>query len=526
MRFRAAAALACVVLCALVPARALAGAPDDALVIDGVGGAHGFGLAMDGVEGEANHGWSHDKILSLFYPGTQPGSFSGPIRVWLAEGGAQSVTLPTGGLVLDGPAGRTLSTVASGGRVRVAESGGGLEIDASGAQAPNGTVADQTASTPPPQPQLTPSASQPPPTPLPTVLPTAPPVKKTQPTPTPKKTAPPAATTTPPVFAQGSVFIVPRGSPALTSVDSTGHSYRGTIELRRAGAGSVRVINHVDLETYVNGIAEEKGAGWPPEAMDVLAIAARSLAASTMSWYTTHYPDGYDICPTDKCQVYLGYDGEDDSMRAATAATAGIIRTYNGSPILAMYHGNGGGQTETYGPDYPYLKSVKYPYADPFHWHVNTSFSQIESQLKAKKLAVPDPLQLLKVLKRGDSPRVQSLELAGGRDASESMRGTDFADALGLPSTWFYFSQKKPGKAKVSAATISAPVQAGLLSEVTRGGGEPGRSSWPLAVAAFLAFAVAASTTFLIRYPEALVRLRGFDVRMLRLRLSRNDSTG
>src|SRR5581483_3505751 len=119
MRFRAAAALGCFVLCVIAPARASAtritspfattnpkspvrrdGSKDDAVYIDGFGGAHGYGLAMDGVEGEARHGWGHDKILDLFYPGTNPGHFSGTIRVWLAEGGTQSFTLPAGGVVL------------------------------------------------------------------------------------------------------------------------------------------------------------------------------------------------------------------------------------------------------------------------------------------------------------------------------------------------------------------------------------------------------------------------------------------
>jgi SpoIID/LytB domain protein len=532
MRFRAAAALGglCVVLCAIAPVRAFASAHDDKVFIDGVGGAHGYGLAMDGVEGEADHGWNHDKILSLFYPGTTSSHFGGTIRVWLAEGGTQGVTLPNGGIVLDGPAGRVLATLAPGGRVRVAESGGTLHLATTGAAAstPPRTIADVPAQSPPPQagPSLTPAPSKAPSTPFPTILPTAAPIGHPAPTATPRKTAtPPKPTTMPAIVAKGSVYVIPRGNPALTRVDTTGRSYRGTIELRRAGSGSVRVINHVDLETYVNGIAEEKGAGWPPEAMKVLAIAARSLAASTMTWYTTHHGEGYDICNSDKCQVYLGYDGEAYDMHAAAAATSGVIRTYGGSPILAMYHGNGGGQTETYGPQYPYLRSVKYPFADPFHWHVDTSFSQVEAQLKAKNITVPDPLQLLKVLKRGDSPRVESLELAGGRDDSQTMRGTDFATALALPSTWFYFSSKPLPPGKVSAATISAPFSR-IGSDVARAAGGRGASSWPLAMGAFLAFFVAASSTFLLRNPGFVGRLRSFDLRLFGLRLRGNDSTG
>src|SRR5947208_14655741 len=56
-------------------------------------------MAMDGVEGEARAGWSYDKILSLFYPGTSSSHWYGTIRVGLAEGGAQHVSLPSGGMV-------------------------------------------------------------------------------------------------------------------------------------------------------------------------------------------------------------------------------------------------------------------------------------------------------------------------------------------------------------------------------------------------------------------------------------------
>jgi SpoIID/LytB domain protein len=518
-----------------LPAGALAGVPSSILhssdpsetvYIDGLGGAHGYGLAMDGVEGEADHGWNHDKILSLFYAGTNPAHFAGTIRVWLAEGGAQTVTLPAGGAVLNGANGPRLATILPGGHVTVSEANGSLRIAATGTPPPPKPANDYAASSPPPNPVFTPNPTEPPaPTPLATLVPTARPIRRQKPTPSPAKTTAPTPASTPSLQTKNSVFIVPAGDPALTTVNTTGHSYRGTIELRRAASGSVRVINHVDLETYVDGIAEEKGAGWPPEAMDVLAIAARSLAASTMTWYTTHHGEGYDICNSDKCQVYLGYDGEDASMRAAQAATAGVIRTYNGSAILAMYHGNGGGQTETYGPDYPYLKSVKYPYADPYHWHVETSFAKIEDQLRAANHAVPDPLELLRVLKRGDSPRVESLELGGGHDATETMNGTDFASALNLPSTWFFFSTKKPAASvKVSTATLNAPMMAFgsdvIRSSIPRADGP----LWPLLlIVSLVTFVFVTSATFVLREPQLRVWLRTLDVRALRLRLRRHD---
>src|SRR5438128_2178462 len=97
--------LVCAVLCATAtPAFAQTPTPvpakiGDRVVFTGRGSAHGLGMAMDGVEGEARAGWSHDRILSLFYPGTSASRSYGAVRVGLAEGGAQHVSLPSGGTV-------------------------------------------------------------------------------------------------------------------------------------------------------------------------------------------------------------------------------------------------------------------------------------------------------------------------------------------------------------------------------------------------------------------------------------------
>src|ERR687892_2342644 len=101
MAFRGGGAVA--VLLALVAqpgvASTAAASSNTPVVIRGVGAAHGFGMAMDGVEGQARAGWSHDRILSLFYPGTATSSAGGTIRVGLAEVPSVALGLPAGGVV-------------------------------------------------------------------------------------------------------------------------------------------------------------------------------------------------------------------------------------------------------------------------------------------------------------------------------------------------------------------------------------------------------------------------------------------
>jgi SpoIID/LytB domain protein len=317
----------------------------------------------------------------------------------------------------------------------------------------------------------------------------------------------------PDLASKGSIWVVPHGDPALTLLESTGRRYRGIFEIRHAPTGGLLALNHVGLETYVAGIAEEKGQGWPHEGLKALAIAARTLGAATMTWYGKHHADGYDICPSANCQVYLGYDGEEPAMARATAATAGVIRTYRGSPILAMYHGNGGGQTESYArmagraeDTHPYLRSIKYPYADPSRWREETSMAEIAAKLSADPdvaatVSIPRPLQGIEIVETGETPRVAKLRLEGG-GRHDTMSGQAFARALGLPSTWFGFSE-------ASSATLAASAISRSAGTVTTSGTTPSRS-WPLAyVALVLATLAVAATALGVVGPSVWGRLLG-----------------
>ncbi len=487
------------------------------LVINGVGAAHGFGLAMDGVEGQARAGWTHDRILDLFYPGSAPGRAAGPIRVGLAEVGHARFTVPNGGIVSDAPRGSTAGfsvPLAAGSTVSLTRAAGGVAVSINGkpltAPVPARPTAAATADQDPAPPPL---------------LPTPPPLIEPEPTPSPKpKKGEPASGTTGPAGARvaKTVWLFGTGTPAIVGVDATGRRYRGAISATLR-ASLLSVINHVDLETYVAGIAEEKGAGWPLEGLKTLAVAARTLAAATLSWYSKNHENGYDICPTDSCQVYLGYDGEEPLMQRATSETAGAIRTFKGRPILAMYHGNGGGQTESYervidnGTDpHPYLSSVTYPFADPSSWQRKTSLPEIEAALRNSDVAVPGTLARVEIIERGESPRVMNLRLVTTKGDQE-VGGVRFADALDLRSTWFEID----ADARTTGAVVTGPsvtteaATAGLIAPA-----RPGTSWWAAPLTALLA--IAALIAALLGTPEASslrARIPRGLVRRARLRL-------
>lgn len=496
------------------------------VTLRGTGTAHGFGMAMDGVEAQARAGWTHDRILDLFYPGTTSGRASGVIRVGLANEPVATVSLPNGGVVSDAPRGAAAGagfpvTLQPGARLTVRRTATGVAVDLPPAKtvaAPRSHAASATS-----EPRVGMQVPE-------LIGRTPPPIAPRTPAPTPPKpqpTKPPAGER--PDGSSGAstpkrIVVWGTGDPALVSVAATGRRYRGSIEVVPHG-GALNVVNHVDLETYVAGIAEEKGAGWPVEALKALAIAARTLAAATMSWYDKNQANGYDICPTDRCQVYLGYDGEEDTMRRAQAETAGVIRTYDGRPILAMYHGNGGGRTETYkrmidygGDPHPYLRSVAYPYADPYHWTRTETWSSIEAALRADGVSIPGRLEGMDVLQRGDSPRIAKLQLHGS-DGDVTITGTRFMFALDLWSTWFDVEEAPVA----STTSVVVDESAGFPVAVGRTTSEPqsDRTWLALVSAAFALVVLAWATTVVLR------ELPGFGLAGLRgALLYGSDATG
>jgi stage II sporulation protein D len=143
--------------------------------------------------------------------------------------------------------------------------------------------------------------------------------------------------------------------------------YRGIIELFINSTGSLSVINELHIEDYLKGVVPCEMSPLifnELEALKAQAVAARTYAIRNMGQFSS---DGYDLCSTSRCQVYKGYSAEHPLSNRAVDETRGIVATYNGEPINALYTSTCGGHTENGenvfgGQSYPYLKGVKcYP---------------------------------------------------------------------------------------------------------------------------------------------------------------------
>lgn len=122
--------------------------------------------------------------------------------------------------------------------------------------------------------------------------------------------------------------------------------YRGRIEVFTNLRGTLTVVNELGLEDYVRGVVanELSPGGYPAiEAQKAQAIAARTYALKNRGQFMSQ---GFDILPTTRSQVYRGLTSENPLSTRAVDETRGIIATYNGEPINALYTSTCGGRTE------------------------------------------------------------------------------------------------------------------------------------------------------------------------------------
>ena len=123
--------------------------------------------------------------------------------------------------------------------------------------------------------------------------------------------------------------------------------FRGRIEIFANLHGTLTVVNELGLEDYVRGVVanELSPGGYPAlEAHKAQAVAARTYALKNRGQFMA---EGFDILPTTRSQVYRGLTSENALSNRAVEETRGMIATYEGEPINALYTSTCGGRTES-----------------------------------------------------------------------------------------------------------------------------------------------------------------------------------
>jgi stage II sporulation protein D len=169
-------------------------------------------------------------------------------------------------------------------------------------------------------------------------------------------------------FAAGSGRLFSSSAPVMfgsddekTPVRFNDKPYRGRIEVFANTRGALTVVNVLGLEDYVKGVVpNELSAGGYPliEAHKAQAIAARTYALRNRGQFMSQ---GYDLLPTTRSQVYRGLTSENALSSRAVDETRGMVATYKGEPINALYTSTCGGRTEDaeniFNDAVPYLKA-------------------------------------------------------------------------------------------------------------------------------------------------------------------------
>jgi SpoIID/LytB domain protein len=438
-------AVTTLVVMALVipPARAQSGVP--IVSLDGRGFGHGVGLAQWGAKYMADAGAGAGDILATFYPGTQLATIGDPevrVAVYNTPDNRVTFSFPSGGDVRSAPDGEQAPgfpvVVPPGGSLEVAYDGATYRVSqvvTAQAASRAATWAARSDCVPllgPCQPGRPgcglgcPTTSPPPTAPPSTEEPpadTAPPTSDT-----PSTDPGGAAASAPAASSNAPVWAVPYDNGVVTVVDRD-RRYRGILEAT-AGGGPLRVVNQLDVDTYLKGMAEVPGA-WPAESVAAQAIVARTYALRAMT-------ASGELCDYDLCQVYVGADAESPGQTAGVDNTSGWVVTYGGALASTVYSADAGGISATtlegFGtPDgtYPYLTTVHYDTPDPLPWHLELSLADVASRVGYGGL-----LERVSIAEAGPSGRALQV-LLDGSSGPATVDGRAFAAVLGLRSTLF-----------------------------------------------------------------------------------------
>jgi len=217
-------------------------------------------------------------------------------------------------------------------------------------------------------------------------------------------------------------------------------TYRGSLKAK-AGSGLL-VLNVVHLDAYAKGVvANEVPSSWPQAALRAQTVAARSYALGVGGGQS------FDVYDDSRSQVYGGKRSETARTNRAVERTSDQVVKYRHRVATTYFSSSSGGETESIqfgfpGSDpVPYLKSVDDPYDgfSPDHsWRVRYSQGQMESRLGG---LFSGRLRRIRVLKRGDSPRIVRAKVVGSRGSSR-VTGLELQGRLGVTSIWMKFVKR------------------------------------------------------------------------------------
>lgn len=255
-------------------------------------------------------------------------------------------------------------------------------------------------------------------------------------------------------------------------------AFRGKLEVAPTDEG-LTVVNELSLEEYLAGVVpNEVPPTFPLESLKAMAVVARSFSLA----HRGEKHSGADLCDEVHCQVYGGVAGEADETTAAVLGSSGVLLTYGGEPIDAVFFAVCGGVGQDAdrvwgGRGSPYLvgspdtletdpgdlsseeaitQFLEHPPLDAccaragrFRWKESYTTAELESKLAQSVPLFRGPLRELEVTVRGPLGRAEELVVNGRYvvrgDAIRWITSGGKIGSAGLNSTLFVIRRSEKG---------------------------------------------------------------------------------
>lgn len=211
-------------------------------------------------------------------------------------------------------------------------------------------------------------------------------------------------------------------------------------------------VEELPLETYLIGVL----LGEMPPSFETAALEAQAVASRTFVLRQSQNPkhDDADVCTESSCcQAYcdpdtarekLGsaFDQSLDKVRSAVEETDGLVITYGGKLIDAVYFSCSGGTTEAaaevWGGDVPYLQSVESPGEEDSNRYEDTVSLDADTAREILQAAAPEakldgtPNSWFGAVTNTEGGGVDSMVIGG-----VAFSGTELRSLFSLRSTQF-----------------------------------------------------------------------------------------
>ncbi len=204
-------------------------------------------------------------------------------------------------------------------------------------------------------------------------------------------------------------------------------SYAGSLHFSSdPGARTLKVVNEVDIETYVASVVAKEYALDDVEGTRAMAVLARTFAVRAMNEGGGAAADGVSA------QVYRGVDVITDKSRAAAESTRGTILSHDGAPIVAVYSASNGGYSANNadvwsGEPLPYLRSRRDRYDSASSPYKDWSFRISADALhEAVARNTGRDVESLVIAAKGRDDRVQRVTIKHTEGPDSEISGTSF----------------------------------------------------------------------------------------------------